>query len=508
MRRGWGSTALAATIMLVTLAPVVAVLLRSGEAGLQSGDLGAVRFTLLQAMLSALLSTVLAVPVARALARRRFAGRGVLIALFGAPFLLPVVVAVLGLLALFGRSGLVNAGLTTIGLPEVRIYGLHGVVLAHVFLNLPLAVRMLLHGWEAIPGDRLRLAAALDFDARAMWRHIEVPMLRAVLPGAALVIFVLCLTSFAVALTLGGGPAATTVELAIYQAVRFDFALPRAAVLSLVQLALCGLALMLAAGVTQPGMFGAGSGRRSGFAPGGWRRAGDAAVLTFAAVFLIVPLGLVMLRGLPGLADLPAGTGAAAMRSLVIAAGSGLLATGCALVLALAAARGQRGATLAATLPLATSSLVLGTGLFLIVNPFMAPSRLALPVTLGVNAALALPFVFRLLLPEARTLREDYGRLSDALGLEGLARLRWVTLPRLARPLGYGAGLAMALSMGDLGVIALFAGEAEATLPLMVQRLMAAYRMEAAAAVALLLVALGLVLFWLCDHAGRRVAAA
>ena len=33
-------------------------------------------------------------------------------------------------------------------------------------------------------------------------------------------IFVICLSSFAVALTLGGGPRATTLELAIYQAMR------------------------------------------------------------------------------------------------------------------------------------------------------------------------------------------------------------------------------------------------------------------------------------------------
>ena len=43
------------------------------------------------------------------------------------------------------------------------------------------------------------------------------------------VIFVICLTSFAVALTLGGGPRATTIELAIYQAFRFEFDLARAA---------------------------------------------------------------------------------------------------------------------------------------------------------------------------------------------------------------------------------------------------------------------------------------
>ena len=90
-------------------------------------------------------------PVARALARRSFPGRAALITLMGAPFLLPVIVAVLGLLAVFGRAGWLNDALAGIGLGRIDIYGLQGVVLAHVFLNLPLAVRLILQAWQAIP---------------------------------------------------------------------------------------------------------------------------------------------------------------------------------------------------------------------------------------------------------------------------------------------------------------------------------------------------------------------
>jgi len=178
---------------------------------------------------SAVFSTLLAIPVARALARRSFPGRGLLITLMGAPFLLPAVVAVLGLLAVFGRAGLINSAVTALGLPPVSIFGLHGVVIAHVFLNLPLATRMILQGWLALPAERIRLAQSLGFTPRETFRHLEWPMLREVLPGVALVILVICLTSFAVVLTLGGGPSATTIELAIYQAVRFEFDLSRAA---------------------------------------------------------------------------------------------------------------------------------------------------------------------------------------------------------------------------------------------------------------------------------------
>ncbi len=61
--------------------------------------------------------------------------------------------------------------------------------------------------------------------------------------------------------------------------------------------------------------------------------------------------------------------------------------------------------------------------------------------------------------------------------------------------------------MGDLGVIALFAGDHQATLPLVVQQLAGAYRIEAAAAAALILVTLSFALFWVFDAGGRRAAA-
>jgi ABC-type Fe3+ transport system permease subunit len=51
-------------------------------------------------------------------------------------------------------------------------------------------------------------------------------------------VFTLCFTSSAIVMTLGGGPGATTLEVAIYQALRFEFDFGRAALLALVQLAI------------------------------------------------------------------------------------------------------------------------------------------------------------------------------------------------------------------------------------------------------------------------------
>ncbi len=486
--------------MLLTLGTLAAVLWRADSfSGLGRADWAAVRFTVIQAFVSALLSVGFAIPVARALSRRRFIGRGLLITLLGAPFILPVIVAVFGLLAVFGRNGLLNEALQWLGLSKISIYGFSGVVLAHVFFNLPLAVRMILQGWLAIPAERFRLAASLGAPVGVL---LERPMLRAVLPGAFLSIFLICLTSFAVALTLGGGPKATTVELAIYQAVRLDFALDRAALLAAVQFGLTIVAATVSLWIALPEGFGSGLDREITRWDGQrtLQKVVDFGFITLAALLLILPLMMVILRGVAGLSDLPSSIWPAIGRSLAVALTSTALCIFASLVLAL---RGGRAINIASALPLAASSLVVGTGLFVLVQPWMNPAKVALPVTVVMNALMALPFALRVIEPAVNKAEADYARLSDMLGLKGWARVRIVILPRIRRPLGFGAGLAAALSMGDLGVIALFATEKQQTLPLLMYQLLGSYRNDAAAGAALVLLGLSLALFWLFDRGGR-----
>jgi thiamine transport system permease protein len=429
--------------------------------------------------------------------------------LLGAPFILPTLVAVLGLVAVMGRNGLVSGFLGWFGLPALQIYGFGGVVLAHVFFNLPLATRMILQGWHTIPAERFRLAAALSFSRRDTFRVLEMPMLREIVPGAALVIFLICLTSFAVALTLGGGPRATTVELAIYQAFRFDFDLSRAALLAMVQFGLCLIAGLATFWVARPSALGGGLGRRVERWDGRsvsltlW----DSGLIAFAAVFLLLPITMIVLKGVPALPDLPATVWTAAGRSIVVSLASVTLCIVFALALSLAITRAPRlGSGVlegAGMLSLAASPLVVGTGLFIIVYAFANPALVALPVTALINAAMALPFALRMILPELRQSEAVFGRLADSLSLTGWARFRLLTLPRLRRPLGFSAGLTAALSMGDLGVIMLFSDQNNATLPLQLYRLMGAYRTDVAAGAALLLLALSLGLFWIFEKGGR-----
>lgn len=510
-----GVAALAVVVLIVfgALALVWGAAAEAGG-GFTASDWRALRFTALQAALSAILSTALAAPLARALSRRRFAGRETMTALLGAPFLLPVVVAILGIVAVWGRSGWINAAL---GGGVLDIYGLAGILIAHVFFNLPLAARMFLDAYAAIPSERWRLAAQLGLSGWTLFRLLDGPALRAALPGALALVFSVCATSFAVVLFLGGGPRATTLELAIYEATAYSFDLDRAARLAALQFGLCAVASLAAFALAAPVAAAPGAGGRALRWDGKSRpaRLTDGLLLGLTVLFLGAPLVAVALRGAPGLAEMPlASVLDAALRSLLTALGATVLALALAApIAALSAALEPRRPALARLVdlislaPLAASPFVLGVAAVIALRPLASVAELALPLTALANALAAMPFAARLLAPTLRAAHAEHGRLADSLALVGWTRFRAVYLARVAPSLGLAAGLVAALSAGDLGVIALFAAPDAPTLPLLMEQLAGGRRIDAAYGAALCLVALALGLFVLFDQLGRRGAA-
>lgn len=469
----------------------------------------AVRFTILQAGLSAVLSVAIAIPLARALAFRTFPGRGLLIALFGAPFILPVIVAVLGLLAIWGPVGLISIILAPIGIKPLSPYGLSGILLAHVFFNLPLATRILLQGWQSLPPESWRLSAQLGMGQFAILRHIEWPMLRPRIPGALSLVFLLCVTSFSVVLALGGGPKATTIELAIYQAIRFDFDLTSAAILALLQIALCtALAVVARLWAADPDF-----GQSLGTAyqrvdldtlP---MRLWDGLIIGFATLYLALPMIAALWRGAIGMIshtpDIEKMLGAM-LRSLYVAGGATLITALIGITLAIAASAMTHRYARLMELPgfaiLVAPPIALGAGLFVLLKDIMPIDDMALPMAALLNGLQATPFTLILLTPAFRQVRLNYGPLADQLGMKGLSRLRLVYWPVVRKPAGTALGLAAALSAGDLGVIALFGAPAAPTLPLFLYQQMGAYRMDGAFATGLVLVCFALSLFILFDR--------
>ena len=486
--------------MALAVIPALSALGFSGAAGASPNWdylLRAARFTLFQAGLSTLISAGLAVPVALILARRHFWGRRLLLQLFAVPQSLPPLVAVLGLLALFGQAGIIP------GMPS--IYGLSGILLAHVFFNLPFAVRLLVGALETIPGESWRLAAQLGMGRRAMFRLIERPVIVQALPGIAGLIFMLCVTSFTIVLTLGGGPRAATLEVAIYQALRFDYEPRLALMLVVAQLALCAGLMAFGARFAAPMAVNAGMGvARERPRAGGVL---DVPLLMFAGLFVAAPLLAVAISGTEAdlgklLAD--GRTWQAVVTSALVATAAGTLSLLLAFPLAHMAARGSKAFALAGQLPLLIPPVVLGAGWFLLAHRL--PDVFSpLFVVLG-NALMALPFALTALLPAFTRAAACDDRLCESLGLSGLARFRLIDWPQLRRPAGLAFILGVMVSFGDLGVIAFFGAEDFITLPFLLYQRLGSYRTDDAAGLALILMVLALGLAALADRFTERRA--
>ncbi|WP_150137125.1 thiamine/thiamine pyrophosphate ABC transporter permease [Candidatus Enterovibrio altilux] len=458
-------------------------------------------FSLKQAFFSTLLSVGLAIPVAHALSRRRFAGKELLLKLFSMTLVLPVLVGVFGILSIYGKSGLLSDILLIFGLKwNINIYGLSGILLAHVFFNLPFATQLLVQALNQIPCDQRRLAYQLGLQGWHQFRLIEWPYLRLQLFHATGLVFILCFTSFATVMALGGGPSATTIELAIYHAIRFDFDLQTGALLALWQLLLCGTFHLIVQCATKPiAIQGKDINiilppRLDSFGEKMWNY-----FWIGAAVLLVIPpLAMIIISGVNSSALSILKQSAiwnATITSLMLATCSAIsaLSLGTTIILTsrswrlLGKSIRANGIEIIASLVLVVPGSVLSTGLFLMLRSYIDVFNSAFWLILTVNTMMALPYVVKILSQPAYQLAQQYHGLCCSLGLKGLNQLRLIEWQALRAPIARALAISFVLSTGDLGAIALVGSKDFETLPLYLFRLMGSYQMDAAAAASLIL---------------------
>nr|VXZ88707.1 thiamine transporter membrane protein [Klebsiella pneumoniae] len=164
-----------------------------------------VRFSFWQASLSALISVGPAIFLARALYRRRFPGRTLLLRLCAMTLILPVLVAVFGILSVYGHQGWLASLFHALGWQwEFSPYGLQGILLAHVFSICRWRPACCCRRWRTFPASSGKLppslaCAAMPSSASSNGRGCAGTFRRRRAD------FMLCFASFATVLSLGGG---------------------------------------------------------------------------------------------------------------------------------------------------------------------------------------------------------------------------------------------------------------------------------------------------------------
>ncbi|UTW14309.1 ABC transporter permease subunit [Marinobacterium rhizophilum] len=466
-----------------------------------------VGFSIKQAALSALLAVLLAWPVARALhyspglwGRRGFLSLCVLC------FVMPTLILITGLVALLGRQGLISPWLG----PDWNLYGLPGILIAHLYLNLPFAVRVQLLQLQHIPDNSWKLAAQLKLGAWQRLRLIEWPALRAGMLQLFGFIFVLCFNSFAVVLALGGGPRATTLEVAIYQSLKYDFNIPEALTLAWTQLLIAGGLFLLLSRLGGSDWLGVDSSRQRWVPrPGALMTPLHRLVYGLATLALLLPL----LALLPAVLQVDLAhfdwlaIARPALITLVIAAlaGSGALLLAYAMLLPLRHARARQRSTLALLFDwfsvhaLVAPAMVVSVGLYILLLPRLDLEAWGMLWVILLNLVLIVPYAVQQLRPRLLQFDRQYHRLARSLKLTPLAQLR-IEWPYMRRACVTSFALMLLLAMGDVAIFSIFGSSDWTTLPWLIYGYAGTYRMAEASVASLLLLLICALLVWLFQY--------
>jgi len=474
-------------------------------------------FTVYQALISTVATLLLALPCAYVFARYRFRGRSLLLSLATLPFVLPTVVVALAFSAVLGERGLVNDMLRLLfSLDHAPIQlerTLAIIIIAHVFYNFSVALRIMTSYWSSLGFHAEEAARCLGADELAVWRDIRLPVIRPALLSAGTLVFIFCFTSFGVVLILGGIRFATLEVQIYYQAVNI-FNLPLAAALSLVQI-VSMLFMLLVYTASQRRLHLPQDGRSAHSARPHTLRERAAIFITVGlmAILLFSPLAALVWRSLfvaghldvSGFTSLTEKTRASLLFTTPLQAvfnslRFALIATSAAVLLGTVASFmiNQPGAWSRLVdplfmLPLATSAVTLGFGFIVALDEPPLDLRSSWAIIPISHALVALPFVIRSILPSLRVIPPSLGEAARMLGARELVKLRTIDLPLVSRGLVVGATFAFTVSMGEFGASLFVAQRESVTIPVVIYRLfghpgLASYRQALAMSVILMLV--------------------
>lgn len=456
-------------------------------------------FTTGQALLSTVLTLVLALPGAFLFTRYQFPGKSLLLALATLPFVLPTVVVATAFSALVGARGVLNNLLVewlNLAEPPIQLERTLALILiAHVFYNYSVALRILSSYWANQSLRQEEAARALGCHGWRLWWEIRLPLLRPALLAAALLVFMFTFTSFGVVLLLGG-VRFSTLEVQIYYQSLNLFNLDVAGVLSLLQIFFMFAAMLVYARLQRRIAVDLKATAQIVREPRSLLERGFvAANVCFILMMIGAPLFALLLRSLQA-------AGEWSLRNYMLLAVNdrnsvffvpplqavansvffALLTTITALVLGLLAAyliEAQHKHRLIRfwldpifMLPLATSAVTLGFGFIIALDkpPLnLRASWLIVPVA---HTLVALPFVIRSVLPALRALPPQMREAAAVLGAGSWARWRLVDLPLISRALLVGATFAFTVSMGEFGASLFVARPELPTIPVAIFRLL------------------------------------
>ncbi len=219
-------------VALFTRVPLSTLVGQLGKGVVTDALIVSVKTTLIAQAVILLLGT----PTAYLLATRRFPGRALAITLVELPLVLPPAVAGIGLLAAFGRVGMLGSTLQFFGL-EIP-FTQTAVVLAVAFVASPLYVRQAIASFEAVDQSLVDASRTLGASPARTFVRIALPLALGGLGAGAALAFARGLGEFGATIMFAGSfqGVTQTLPLAIYAEFenKFEVALAISALLVII----------------------------------------------------------------------------------------------------------------------------------------------------------------------------------------------------------------------------------------------------------------------------------
>ena len=162
-------------------------------------------------------------PTAYLIATRRFPGRSLAITLVELPLVLPPAVAGIGLLAAFGRSGLLGSTFDALGfsIPFTQV----AVVMAVAYVASPLYITPAIAAFQSVDPNIVAASRTLGAGPGRTFFRVVLPLARAGLLAGAALSFARGIGEFGATIMFAGSlqGVTQTLSLAIYEQFDIDF---------------------------------------------------------------------------------------------------------------------------------------------------------------------------------------------------------------------------------------------------------------------------------------------
>jgi len=479
-----------------------------------------------QGSLSAALAVALGYPAGVFVGRYAFRGRALLRSLLLVPFLLPSLVVVLGVLDLFGPSGVVSTALPATGFFGS---GIPAIIAANLFFNVPIVLLLTATGCEGASVELEETVATLGGSPFRAYREVWA---RPTWVGAAaggLLTFLFSALSFAPPLLLCGASARCyTLEAQVYALDQTFLDPGAAALLALAMVLLLLLPTALYLGLVsrlraRPGRRGSGPRPVDWRAPATWALALETVLVLLAEAAL---LGAVLYRTVAPAGGFGAGAAWAELFSPATTAHLGVSAVAAlgntlffavvaallALLLSVASGyaivhRPDRAVALGLLLfvPLLLSPVVLAFALLSFWRPVLGTITNVWTLVIVSQAILALPFALQSLEIPLAGLTASARETARTLGASSFGAFLDADLPRVQDGLITVGLFAFAFGLGEFTATNFLVPPSLTTLPVALYALSEVRLFPVADAAAGLLLLLSLGVFVLIAVGGRRV---